>query len=543
MPAFDHGYALLVGVGADLPSTLRDAERMAGLLRDPSRCGYRAENVRVLRGPAATREELLAGLEWLAHCSREDPEATIIFYFSGHGLGGPEATLVLHPCFDADGRAQPGLFAEKGLPGELLCRQLDAIVSTKLIVLLDCCYATAQVETFKDPAREPDFLDRLRSGTGRVVLASSTDYERAATAGRESYFTAALLEGLAGYGSYREDGFAKLFDIVDWVMRSVRQRSRERQHPVFRGSEVNENFAVAYYAGGETRARDLGLASRVPRRAYRLETETEQAVFAQLDTAREDSLMVENEIAARGGIDKAPPALAERRRDAERRIFEAEAKLGLLEQQAPFYQHLSSWWGRVGAASFLASVFCLLGSQKAFDHLVGTRPPTFAVLGLVLSGAGLSALFWLVATFQRQATRGDWFYRLPVAFGYRSIFYDRNFARRFQAASLLAFIAVPLYSQGHFLKKVGEETVFQAYEINPHAATADRDLELRGFAHLTRAFGFTDAFFTGSYYLGSYSKGQGITFFPFWEPWILVVLFFLWLALFGRCLLRLARKI
>ncbi len=35
MPTFDHGYALLVGVGADLPATVKDALRVGSLLGDP----------------------------------------------------------------------------------------------------------------------------------------------------------------------------------------------------------------------------------------------------------------------------------------------------------------------------------------------------------------------------------------------------------------------------------------------------------------------------------------------------------------------------
>ena len=38
--SFQRGYALVVGVGADLPVTITDATAMATLLRDPARCAY-----------------------------------------------------------------------------------------------------------------------------------------------------------------------------------------------------------------------------------------------------------------------------------------------------------------------------------------------------------------------------------------------------------------------------------------------------------------------------------------------------------------------
>jgi hypothetical protein len=36
--SFPHGYAVVVGVGADLPMTVPDATAIADLLRDPARC-------------------------------------------------------------------------------------------------------------------------------------------------------------------------------------------------------------------------------------------------------------------------------------------------------------------------------------------------------------------------------------------------------------------------------------------------------------------------------------------------------------------------
>ncbi len=42
---FTPGYAVVIGVGADLPVTVEDAAAVADLLRDPSRCAYPAEQV------------------------------------------------------------------------------------------------------------------------------------------------------------------------------------------------------------------------------------------------------------------------------------------------------------------------------------------------------------------------------------------------------------------------------------------------------------------------------------------------------------------
>ena len=40
MATFERGYALVVGVGADLPSTVDDARGLADILKDPARSAY-----------------------------------------------------------------------------------------------------------------------------------------------------------------------------------------------------------------------------------------------------------------------------------------------------------------------------------------------------------------------------------------------------------------------------------------------------------------------------------------------------------------------
>lgn len=541
MATFDHGYALLVGVGADLPFSIRDSQRVAALLKDPSRCGYLPENVRLLRGEEANRTGLLEGLAWLARCAREDPQATIVFYYSGHGLARPRSVLALHPCFDAAGKFLPEACATEGLGSEELCQGLAAIRSSKLVVLLDCCYAGAQVETFKDPGREPDFLDRLLAGAGRIVLASSAGHELSASDQRESFFTAALLEGLAGYGSYREDGYAKIYEIVDWVQREVRRRSRERQHPIFRGSDINENFPVAFYAGGDATARDLGLGSRVRRRQHLLESQAEKAAFAELDYAREDLLLLQNQIAAAGSPQNPPLALRRELARLERKAFEAEGKLGLLEQQAPFYLQLARWWtgcGTMTAAVSLIGYF--FGTQSSL------RGPLFnynsrgsvSVLGMLITSLGLFLLLAITEVFLKKA-RGPWHVRLPAAFDFKTLAYEKGFGRAYQTAFLLLFFLLPLVYQRHCLVKIFAEDLW----------STDRavDLEIGGWKHWTRYFPLADSLFGDHYILGPIeilADGRkirhGITYFPFWGTWFLTISYACWVAGFLRLLARLA---
>ena len=55
---FRHGQALVIGVGNDLPMTVTGATALAGILTDPERCGYPADQVTLLVGSAARAEQL-----------------------------------------------------------------------------------------------------------------------------------------------------------------------------------------------------------------------------------------------------------------------------------------------------------------------------------------------------------------------------------------------------------------------------------------------------------------------------------------------------
>ncbi len=145
---------------------MRDARRIQAQLCDPLRCGYRTENVKMLLGPEATRANVEKELGWLIERHLTDPLATVIFYYSGHGMAEP-ATLLLNGCFD-EGDPRPESVAAEGLPGHLLCEYLAGIDSNKLLVVLDCCQAAAQVANFKGVGLEQGFSETadLRNRTG-----------------------------------------------------------------------------------------------------------------------------------------------------------------------------------------------------------------------------------------------------------------------------------------------------------------------------------------------------------------------------------------
>ncbi|MEI2688823.1 MAG: caspase family protein [Anaerolineae bacterium] len=214
---FQHGYALIVGVGRSaypawsLPTTASDAAALRAALTDPSLCAYPADDdhVRLLCDEGATRAALRDGLAWLARQAAADGDVTALVYISSHGwIDKATGRYYLLPHdvkpFDVPGSA---------LAGEELAAALRAIDAPRLLVFVDSCHA-AGMATAKDgdvlelpgqfgqAALPKGLADALRAGQGRAVFASSRGEQRSWLRPDRtlSLYTHHLLEGLRRRG-------------------------------------------------------------------------------------------------------------------------------------------------------------------------------------------------------------------------------------------------------------------------------------------------------------------------------------------------------
>jgi hypothetical protein len=255
---FDQGYALIVGVGADLPNTVDDAVGLANILKDSDRCAYPPEQVQCLTGPAATRVAVLAALDALAQ--RTDAEATVVVYFSGHGY--KVSTSVDDLYFLMPHGYDISKLKTTAIKGTEFAAKLRAIPAQKLLVLLDCCHAGGVGEA-KAPGLElvksplpPEAAALLAEGSGRVLIASSQEDELSYAGKPYSAFTLALIEALAGEGVAKKDGYVRVADVALHARQVVPGRTKQRQHPILH-FEHADNFVLAYYAGGESQPKGL----------------------------------------------------------------------------------------------------------------------------------------------------------------------------------------------------------------------------------------------------------------------------------------------
>ena len=278
---FTHGYALLVGVNANavadlaLPDVAKDIAALRAVLSHPQRCAYPQEQLKVLTGAAATRTSILDGLDWLGEQAEADSQATVVIYYTGHGLEptDKDASFYFVP-YDVRKRR----LRARALRAADFADAVGAIEAERVLVVLDCCHAggmgvkgeglapegfllrAAPVTLWpemagKTAASGAKGLTELAQGHGRAVLSSSTGKQRSYLRRdrKMSIFTYHLIEALTGHAQPADGaGEVLVSDVMSYVHRHVPQSAQadwgKQQTPDYR---VSGNFPIALLLGGD----------------------------------------------------------------------------------------------------------------------------------------------------------------------------------------------------------------------------------------------------------------------------------------------------
>lgn len=268
--AFDHGYALLIGVGIccypkwSLPVTVKDIQALHTILIEPSLCAYpdNEQHVQLLHDELATRHAILGGLAWLARQADLAPQATAVVYYSGHGWfdqGSGRYYLIPHDVnpFDLAGSALEATDFNTAL------RQIKA---ERLLVFMDCCHAEGMATSKGEltPYLPPNFVetalpkvlvDDLKQGKGRAVFTSSRGEQRSWIRPDQnmSVYTYHLCEALQGAGNQIGDTVVHVSNLMSHLGKAVpasaQQLCHAEQTPFF--DTAAEDFAVALLRGGK----------------------------------------------------------------------------------------------------------------------------------------------------------------------------------------------------------------------------------------------------------------------------------------------------
>ncbi|MEZ5039239.1 MAG: caspase family protein [Saprospiraceae bacterium] len=257
---FTNGYALIIGVGGDLPDTITDAQKVYDTIIDKEKAGYQADNCVLLLAEKAKRTNVLAAIEGLKNKIVQDDnqQATVMVYYSGHG--GFDKRAADKPFYFLTNGYDTANFATTCIAGEEFSQLLDQVPAKKLIVLLDCCYAgqlksKAGREDEEDPANFHTHLQQdnqmmvnsLDQGSGRIIIASSTA-DQVSFIGNQglSIFTEVLVEALSGKNTRKEEAYVSFSDLWGHLGKEVSKRAQQQnqkpQDPV-----INAKDATFFY--------------------------------------------------------------------------------------------------------------------------------------------------------------------------------------------------------------------------------------------------------------------------------------------------------
>ena len=259
--SFASGHAIVIGVanyqyGFPLPdAVLNDAQDVAAVLTSDAYCGYEAHNVHLLLDGDATLHRIRGVLASVAEIS--GPHDTVVIFFSGHGanVGGPtdpESALLPVEC-------DPRSLTTTSLSEPEFSAALQRFAAERLLVLIDACHSAGSGSFKASQGAEPPALGyrekslgRLAQGTGRVLIASSraSEKSRVFSNDRNSVFTSHLLDALRGRARTRGDGVIRVFEVFNHVSEMVKRQVPGLQHPIFKASNLEDNFPVALDRGG-----------------------------------------------------------------------------------------------------------------------------------------------------------------------------------------------------------------------------------------------------------------------------------------------------
>ena len=258
---FTAGHAVVIGIARyrnanPLPDAVtNDARDVAEILTSDAYCGYLPDNVHLLLDEEATLARIRTALDSVANAN--GPNDSVVIFFSGHGArigdpGNPQSAL-LPVEFDIRTPYTTSLSETE------FSSALRRISAQRLVVLIDACHSGG-AGSFKGSEQRTSLavgyseksLRRLAEGTGRVLLASCRANEVSLVFGnaRNSVFTSKLLEALRGEGQTSGDGVIRVFEIFNHVTQMVKLAAPGRQHPVFKASDLEENFPVTLDRGG-----------------------------------------------------------------------------------------------------------------------------------------------------------------------------------------------------------------------------------------------------------------------------------------------------
>ncbi len=240
-------WAVVVGVDTytNLPHlkyAVKDANAFNDLLLDNNLVSSKNIFLATDKHATLTKLRTILGTELKKKAGQDD---LVIIYFAGHGAterdsrspDGDGIEKYLLP-YDAD----PNNLYATALPMREISHILNRINSDRLIFIADACYSgasggrTVPLQGLRSNLSD-DFLNRIASGKGRVIMTASGPNEVSVEDDELEHgvFTYHLMEAIKGKADYDKDGFVTVDEAYKYVSEEVPNATDQQQHPIKRG--------------------------------------------------------------------------------------------------------------------------------------------------------------------------------------------------------------------------------------------------------------------------------------------------------------------
>lgn len=268
MNSLNNTYAIIIGVGNDLPESVKDAQSVFDILSDQKIAGYKKENITLLTEKLAIRKNILEAFDNLIAKTNEN--SSVFLFYSGHGGTFTDNDLIesrktgapLKPEEENSRHyfLQPydcsiENFEKTWVRAEELRRKINELKSKRIILFLDCCHAEGMTKSgpeinskeLKSRLRNPEGLaQKIDDGKGMSFLTSCRAEEQSYILPGDSLslFTKCLIEVLKGeHRTFFEEPYIRMTEVINYLMKKVPER-KPTQRP-FVNIQMYDDFILS----------------------------------------------------------------------------------------------------------------------------------------------------------------------------------------------------------------------------------------------------------------------------------------------------------
>lgn len=242
----DNTYVLLIGASTypnwqvmDIPNVQVNLKEFRALLSDPFYCGIAPEKIAVVEDE--NLEDTNNAIQEFFD-NIQTPKATVLLYYSGHGL---QSVKAMDDLFLATRNIREKTFEVSSIKISELRRQFSECIASRKILLLDCCYAGKIGKGFMSNDTS-DSIAKLNEFEGTYIMAASSEYERAKFDAEDpnvpTKFTGKFIDVIKN-GIDSDDEYCTLNSIYNQIRSSFHDQ-KDAPRPVQIGRDNIGNFPI-----------------------------------------------------------------------------------------------------------------------------------------------------------------------------------------------------------------------------------------------------------------------------------------------------------